>query len=215
MKYVTSKTTTILFASVIVVSLLARAQTMAQDRNAQPTVAPSPQTAQPTPAPLPAARPADVASIESIVAAVYDVISGPAGQARDWNRFRSLFVPGARLIPISAVHQNPSSGGNAPPRFMTRVLSVEDFVAGSSRYTQTNGFFEREISRRTERFGNLAHVFSTYESHHAREDTRPFARGINSIQLMNDGSRWWVVTIYWETERPDNPIPSQYLGATQ
>jgi hypothetical protein len=149
----------------------------------------------------PAARPADVASMDAVVAALYDVISGPAGQARDWDRMRSLFVPGARLIPAVAA---PDGGASA------RVLDVEGYIGRSRQTLERNGFFEREIARRTERFGNIAHLFSTYESRHAR-DEKPFVRGINSIQLFFDGKRWWVVTIFWDSERPDQPIPAEYL----
>ncbi|PYS40548.1 MAG: hypothetical protein DMF71_13055, partial [Acidobacteria bacterium] len=76
---------------------------------------------------------------------------------------------------------------------------------------EQNGFFEREVSRRVEKFGNIAHVFSTYESRHKLDDAKPFARGINSIQLMNDGSRWWIVTIFWQSEDEKNPLPAEYL----
>lgn len=149
----------------------------------------------------PRANPADVASVDAIVAALYDVISGPAGQARDWNRFRSLFIPGARLIPT--VHPP-----NAPAR--TAVLSPADYAqragAGLSR-----GFYEREIGRTTEQFGALTHIFSAYESKRTAADSVPFQRGINSIQLFNDGTRWYVVTIFWDGERPNNPIPARYL----
>jgi hypothetical protein len=142
-----------------------------------------------------------VASIDAILAAVYDVISGPAGQKRDWDRMRSLFVPGARLIPVV------QSGNGAA----ARVLSVEDYIARSSPVLEKAGFFERERARRTEAFGHIAQVFSTYESRHNREDRAPFSRGINSFQLLNDGTRWWIVTIFWEAEGPDNPIPAEYL----
>ena len=74
-----------------------------------------------------------------------------------------------------------------------------------------DGFFERELARRTDQYGNIAHVFSTYESFHKATDKEPFARGINSFQLLNDGKRWWVLTIYWQAETPDNPIPKEYL----
>lgn len=152
------------------------------------------------------AAPSDVASIDAIIAALYDVISGPAGKKRDWNRMRSLFVPGARLIPLA----------RSPQKEITaRVLDVEGYINASGNYLETNGFFEKEIARRTERFGNLAHVFSTYDSRNKMEDAKPFARGINSIQLMYDGSRWWIVTIFWESERPDNPIPSEYLKSAK
>ncbi|MFL5582794.1 MAG: hypothetical protein ACJ8AO_20710, partial [Gemmatimonadaceae bacterium] len=92
-----------------------------------------------------------------------------------------------------------------------RVLAPEEYVAGAGSRLEQNGFFEREIARRTERFGNVVHAFSTYESRHTASDAQPFARGINSIQLWNDGTRWYVVTIFWEAERPDSPIPPQYL----
>src|SRR3954466_15748928 len=156
---------------------------------------------QDTPKPS-AARADDVKSIDAIVAAVYDVISGPAGQKRDWDRMRSLFVPGARLIPSV-----PTQAGGAT----ARVLDVEGYIQRSGAVLERDGFFEREIARRMETFGNIAHVFSTYESKHAAADAAPFARGINSIQLLKDGSRWWIVTIYWDSEKPTNPIPAEYL----
>jgi hypothetical protein len=151
----------------------------------------------------PAAQPADVASMESIIKAVYDTISGPKDQVRDWNRMRSLFVPGARLI---AVH----SGKGGPN--VARVLSVEDYVRVAEPLMAKKGFFERESHRTVERFGDIAQVFSTYESRYAAPDAKPFERGINSFQLMFDGQRWWVVTIYWQGETPEQPIPKQYGG---
>lgn len=150
----------------------------------------------------PAARAQDVESIDAIIGALYDVISGPAGQARDWPRFHSLFVPGARLIP-TAVREN---------EVRHRVMTPAEYVAGSGPILEERGFFEREIGRTTERFGNIAHVFSAYDSKHTPDDPEPFARGINSIQLLHDGTRWWVVTIFWDSERAGNPIPPAYLG---
>lgn len=154
----------------------------------------------PNPA-TPEARPADVASIDAIVTAVYDVISGPAGQKRDWDRFRSLFVPGARLIPVAQAGETRAA----------RVLSVEDYIARSSPILEKNGFYEREIASRLERFGDIAQRFSTYESRRKADDPAPFSRGINSYQMMNDGRRWWIVTIFWEAEGPDRPIPQEFL----
>jgi len=151
----------------------------------------------------PAARPADVASMDAIMHAVYDVISGPAGQPRDWDRLRSLFVPGARLIPA-----HTGKGGVTT----TRVLGVEDYIRLGEPIFRKEGFFEREVHRTVERFGNIAQVFDTYESRHAPGDARPFQRGINSFQLLFDGQRWWIVTIYWQAERRDLPIPAQYGG---
>jgi len=169
-----------------------------------PTTPSTPQTpAAPATTQTPAADPKDVATMDSIVAAVYDVISGPAGQKRNWDRFRSLFAPGARLIPTG---RNPQTGEVA-----SRVRTPEEYITRSAPLLEQNGFFEREISRRTEKYGNIAHLFSTYESRHKAEDEKPFARGINSIQLMNDGKRWWVVTIFWQGEDDKTPLPAEYL----
>jgi hypothetical protein len=153
-------------------------------------------------APLPAARPTDVESVDAIVAAVYDVISGPAGQARDWDRWRSLFIPEARLIAIGRSQE----GSNA-----YRVMTPEEYAQRSGPVLEETGFFEEEIGRTQEEFGPLVHLFSAYQSKRALLDPEPFARGINSFQLMHDGSRWWIVTIYWTAERPDLPIPQRYI----
>jgi hypothetical protein len=159
--------------------------------------------AQATPASPPAANPADVSSLDGIIGALYDVISGPAGQARNWDRMRSLFIPGARLIP-----SQPGPDGKVVPR----VLDVEAYIGRAGATLEKNGFFEREISRKTETFGTITHAFSTYESRRTKDDATPFQRGINSIQLVNDGTRWWVVTVFWDAERPNNPIPAKYLA---
>lgn len=165
---------------------------------AQATTAP-PQVAGPVVVAVPAAAPADVASIDAIVAALYDVISGPAGQPRNWARMRSLFVPGGRLMPTG-----PRQGATA-----MRVMEVNDYIALSGPQLERMGFRERELARRTEQFGHIAHVFSTYEGRGETDAT--VIRGINSIQLMNDGTRWWVVSVFWEAERPDNLLPAKYL----
>lgn len=152
----------------------------------------------------PAVNPADVATLEAILAAVYDSISGAKGKARNWDRFRSLFVPGARLIP---------TGKRQTGETASRVLTPEEFIAGSGKFMEEQGFFERSIANHIETFGNIAHVFSVYEGRHDTADAKPFVRGINSIQLMNDGKRWWVVTIFWQAEDAANPLPQKYLEA--
>lgn len=138
------------------------------------------------------------------MAALYDVISGPAGKRRDWDRLRSLFVPGGRLVRAA---ERPGGGAEA------RLLDVEDYVARAGPRLEGEGFYEREVSRKVESFGNIAHVFSTYESRHAPGDERPFDRGINSIQLLKDGERWWLVSVYWDSEGPSKPLPEKYLPA--
>lgn len=146
---------------------------------------------------------ADVASVEAIISAVYDVISGDAGKKRDWDRFRSLFHKDARLIPTG---KNPETGD-----FGAAAMTPEGYIERSGAFLETNGFFEREIARKTEVFGNIAHVFSTYSAYRKSDDKEPFMRGINSFQLLFDGKRWWVMTIYWQAESRDNQIPKEYL----
>ena len=154
---------------------------------------------------LPAPDPRDVSSVDAIMGAVYDVISGPAGTERKWDRMRCLFAPGARLIPT--FHAKDSQAG----AYTTRVLDVEQYISGGAKYFATNGFFEKEIARRSESFGHIAQVFSTYESRHNAADPAPFERGINSFQLMNDGKRWWIISIFWEGEGPGVQIPKELL----
>jgi hypothetical protein len=174
-----------------------------------PRTQPSTTTQQPSnvnnanqPVTTPAANPADVNSLEAILAAVYDSISGAKGKTRNWDRFRSLFVPGARLIPTF----KRQSGD-----FATRALTPEEFIASSGKFMEEQGFFEHGIANHIETFANIAQVFSVYEGRHDTADPKPFVRGINSLQLMNDGKRWWVVTIFWQAEDAANPLPQRYL----
>ncbi len=145
----------------------------------------------------------DVESIDAIIAALYDVISGPAGQQRDWDRMRSLFTPQARLMPVST----PPEGAAAQVQY----LSMEDYITRAEPILVERGFFEREIGRVTERWERIAHVFSTYDSRWTAEDPEPFSRGINSIQLMWDGTRWWITNIMWFGVGADVNIPPKYL----
>jgi hypothetical protein len=152
------------------------------------------------------ANPTDVESIDAIITAAYDSISGPPGM-RDWNRVRSLFIPGARLVPTLKDPGTTSSEGEIAPQ----MLDVQAFIARSVPSVEKNGFFEKEVARRTEQFGNIAHAWSTYESRHAADDPEPFMRGINSIQLFYNGSRWWIVTVYWQHESAEHRVPEKYF----
>ncbi len=152
----------------------------------------------------PPARAADVASPDAILAALYDVISGPAGQARDWDRLRSLFAPAGRMVPVV-----PRPGGE----FAAMTMTPDEYIQRSGEVITRFGFTERELSRRTERFGNIVHAWSTYEGHFTAPGAPTAApiRGINSIQLTSDGTRWYVLSITWEAERADLRIPDAYL----
>lgn len=148
------------------------------------------------------ADPKDVSSVDAIIGALYDVISGPAGEKRNWDRMRTLFIVEGKLM---ATGKRPGGGMGK------RVMTVEDYIKTSGPFLEKDGFFEREIGRTMEQYGSVVHVFSTYDSKRKAEEEKPFMRGINSIQLWNDGSRWWIVSVFWQAETADNPIPAKYL----
>lgn len=143
-----------------------------------------------------------VKTLDSTLESLYAVISGEKGEARDWELMRYLFHPDAKLIP---------SGKNKEGNIGARYMTVNDYITNSGKWLVENGFFEKEMHRTTNTFGNITQVFSTYESFHSEVDEKPFMRGINSIQLLNDGKRWWIINIYWTQESPENPIPETYL----
>jgi hypothetical protein len=147
-----------------------------------------------------APRPADVASIDGMLRAWYEVISGPAGQARDWARDRTLYMKDLRFVQVGAGKNGQTS---------VRITDHQAYVDGSDAAMKA-GFFEREIHRVTQRFGPIAHVWSTYESRRT-EQGPVIARGINSIELFWDGQRWWIANAIWTDETPENPIPKAYL----
>ena len=141
-------------------------------------------------------------SLESTIFNLYAVISGEKGQERDWDLMKYLFHPDAKLIP---------SGKNKEGIYKARYMTVQDYIDSSGKWLVENGFFEKEIHRSVNTYGNITQVFSTYESFKSEADKTPFMRGINSIQLLNDGERWWIMNIYWTQETEENPIPKEYL----
>lgn len=143
-----------------------------------------------------------VQTLDSTLETLYAVISGEKGEERDWELFRYLFHADAKLIP---------SGKNREGKIGARYMTADDYINGSGKWLVENGFHEIEISRKVDTFGNITQVFSTYEAKRSKNDEKPFMRGINSIQLLNDGNRWWILNIYWTQESPTNPIPKQYL----
>jgi len=156
-----------------------------------------------------ATNPSDVDKVDHLVASLYDVISGPASKPRDWERFRSLFLPDGRLgvvVPeMPATKDAPARKGDAA------FLTPDMYVQRDDPYFKTHGFFERSIANRVEEFGNLIHVWSTYESRHAENDSQPFTRGINSIQIVHSRGRFWIASVLWDDERPGLTLPEKYL----
>lgn len=144
-----------------------------------------------------------VSSIDSVISNLYGVISGEKGAERNWELFHYLFKDGAQMIP---------SGESKSGEYKLRYSTPADYVKGSGKYLVENGFFEKEIHREVQQFGNIVHVFSSYECFHSKKDKKPFMRGINSIQLIFDNNRWWVVNIYWAQESKLSPIPKEFGG---
>ncbi len=150
---------------------------------------------------VPAAKPEDVKSMDAILSAIYDVISGPAG-GRDWNRFRSMFLPQARFTQVAT---GPDGSK------VVIAWNVDEFIRDAGDVFSKEPFYEKAVVNQPQSFGNITQVFSSYESRRNKVD-KPFERGINSIQLLDDGKRWWVLSILWDTERAGNPLPEKFAG---
>lgn len=144
----------------------------------------------------------DARSVDSLVDALYEVVSAPPGQERDWDRFRSLFAEDARLIPTG-----PREAGG----FQAPVMDVDAYIASTSEYLRGVGFVAKEIARSSDRYGHFAHVLTTLAAYHSPDEQEPFLRGIQSIQCFHDGTRWWILSVLTEAEHPDRPLPEKYL----
>ena len=144
----------------------------------------------------------DVSSIGSIIDALYEVISGEKGEERDWDRERNLFHPEARLIVIKKENNH----------LETKIMTSDEFIQYAKPFIDKIGFYEYEIARKVEEFGHVVHVWSTFESKYSKEDEKFYTRGINSIQLLNDQKRWWVMNIYWNKETDEFPLPEKYCN---
>lgn len=142
----------------------------------------------------------DVSSEDRIIAALYNVICGEPGEPRDWNRFKNLFTADAKLIPTIK---------NQEGKLSYRALSPDEYVQLFSSRIPT-GFYERELHRVSEQFGTVIHAFSTYETRE-KSDGPVTNRGINSIQLFFDGSRYYIVNIFWCAESMGFALPEKYL----
>jgi hypothetical protein len=160
--------------------------------------------ATPAPAAVAAADSADVSTLDGIVCALYASISGPKGMPRDFARLRSLLAPEARFVP---------TGRNAAGAARYRSWSVDEYIAAAGPGLMAGGFFESEIGRTTTSFGSVWHIMSAYDSRRTVDDPAPFQRGVNSIQLFNAGTRWYILSVMWDAERPDLSIPAQMLQA--
>jgi hypothetical protein len=143
----------------------------------------------------------EFALMDTLVAALYGTISGPAG-SRDWERFRELFYPGARLLRTVVSPEGQVS---------MSAMDIQGFIDFADPFLRRHSFYERELARCVDQFGQIAQLFSTFESSPTPEGGDSLGRGINSVQLWLDGRRWWIMNMLWDDERPDSPIPPEYL----
>ena len=144
----------------------------------------------------------DVVSEDAIIKALYDVISGPTTQNRDWDRFRNLFTKDARMMTV-ALHKDSGK--------VIRTITPEQYIERNGKRLQEIGFIEAELNRITESYGAVTHAFSTYKSDYVVNGTPTKAKGINSIQLFNDGKRYYIVSVYWDGDSK-LVMPQKYRG---
>jgi hypothetical protein len=190
----------VVLAAAVVLGSLLSAHAFAQESAAPPAKTRSSMTRSS------AAGAADGASVDAIVKGLYESVSHGPDAEPDWRRMRDIFLPVGMLIPPKPARDD-----------IFTVLDVDQYeertkkwMAAAKAKGDPTSFYETEVSRKMDCFGNVCQVFSTYASRHAPSDEKPFMRGINSIQLVGDGKRWWVASVAWDTEKEGNPIPPQY-----
>ena len=137
--------------------------------------------------------------LTGIIKAFYETVSGGKGVPRQWSRDKTLYTPDIRFVAMS----------EQDGKIRASIMNHTNYVNGSNDFFVKEGFTEREINRVVKKFGNIAHVFSVYEF--TTEDKKIKQRGVNSIELFWDGSRWWISAVTWDEERPGNPIPKEFL----
>lgn len=144
-----------------------------------------------------------VRSIDGVINALYEVISKEKGGQRHWKQFKYLFHPDAHLIPAGQTKDGLS---------MAQFMTPNEYIKSSSKWLLENGYVEKEIHRKVDAFGNIAHILSVYEAFYSTKNKTPFMRGVNSIQLFHDGKRWWIINLFWSHETSKHPIPKTYLS---
>ena len=143
--------------------------------------------------------PKDVSTIDGIIKAFYETISGPKGQPRQWGRDRTLYIPTVNFVNMDERDGKISAG----------IMTHQQYVNAVNESLTSVGFHEREINRIEKRFGNVVHIFSTYEFTNDAKTVK--GRGVNSIELYWDGTRWWIAFASWDEERAGNPISKEFL----
>ncbi len=142
------------------------------------------------------------ATIDELITNLYGVISGPAGE-RDWDTFKNIFHPTAMM---------GSSGVDAAGDPIFNVFSPEQYIERSGAIFKKYDFYEKELQRKTQVFGHVAQVFTSYEFELTRPDGPVKRQGINCIQLIKDKDRWWVTNIMWHAASDKEPLPADMKG---
>ena len=145
----------------------------------------------------------ETATLDGIIKAYYDVVCVKKGGKVSYERDSLLHIPG--VVMVGAVEKDKSG------KKELKMISLSTFHRLFDPGSEQHGFYEHEIGRRTEKFGNIYHVFSAYESMD-EQGGKPKDRGINSIELYNDGKRFWIVSWIFDTEGNGNTIPKEYLN---
>lgn len=143
--------------------------------------------------------PFDPTDIGAVIDAMYAMISGPAGP-RDWTLQAEVFHPEARQM------RTWLSDDGRP---QIKIMGQADYRTDVEPFFAANPFYEVEIARKIDVFGNMAHVWSAYEAKTSPDDPTPERRGINSIQLFREtDGRWRIISMIWDNERPGLDLPS-------
>ena len=142
----------------------------------------------------------------AVVKRLYDLISGPAEEERAWDEVRALFHPEAVLRSELTLPDGTHQSGR---------WTIDEFCDAAAEEYRTDGFWESEIAARSERFGTIAHVWSSYESRVGTADSEPVGRGINSVQLLEQEGTWRITSLVFQIERGTDGIPARYLGGEE
>ena len=147
---------------------------------------------------LAAALLAAPATPEQAVATLWRSLSHAAGQAGDEAALRAILHPDAMVY-------------GARYRDGVAALSVargSDFAAGIGRAAE-KGFYECEVAREVRQYDRFATVYSVVESRNERNAHQASFTGVNSIQLYRADDGWRIIGLYYQVERPGQPVSLQ------
>ena len=144
--------------------------------------------------------PAESLSIETIIPALYRTVSGDAGSIKDWALLKKLHAPNGIITPLFHKDGKP----------IANISSVDEFIALNKKIFKDINFYETEVASKIFTYGHMATILSHYESRDNR-NSKPYSQGINSFQLVNDGRRWCVISVTWDSDKGGHPVSSEML----